>query len=113
MIYFRRLEELESLLERVDHNSKAHIEELTAKVHTKSSEASSLSLENERLKVCIGERREIVLSLTKLVSTLMSNLWERFILLKCLPCQLKKCIGYIFVVCLIDFDVISTMQVNI
>lgn len=48
---FSRLEELESLLERVDHNSKCQIEELTAKLHNKSSEVSGLSLENERLKV--------------------------------------------------------------
>ena len=45
------MEELESLLERVDHNSKIQIEELTAKLHNRASEASGLSLENERLKV--------------------------------------------------------------
>ncbi|XP_052220728.1 outer dense fiber protein 2-like isoform X8 [Dreissena polymorpha] len=45
-----RMEELESLLERVDHNSKAQIEELTAKLHNRNSEVSGLSLENERLK---------------------------------------------------------------
>lgn len=48
------MEELESLLERVDHNSKVQIEELTARLHTKSSEASGLSLENERLKVGVN-----------------------------------------------------------
>jgi len=50
-VFFRRMEELESLLERVDHNSKCQIEELTAKLHSKTSESSGLSLENERLKV--------------------------------------------------------------
>ncbi|XP_052789750.1 outer dense fiber protein 2-like isoform X2 [Mya arenaria] len=48
-----RMEELESLLERVDHNSKVQIEELTSKLHSRASEASGLSLENERLKSAI------------------------------------------------------------
>ena len=50
-LIFRRLEQLESLLERVDHNSRSQVEELTAQIHGKTSEVSGLQLENERLKV--------------------------------------------------------------
>ena len=42
---------MESLLERVDHNSRAQAEELTAQLHGKTSEVGGLQLENERLKV--------------------------------------------------------------
>ena len=58
ILSFRRLEELESLLERVDHNSRSQLEELTAQLHGKSSEVSGLQLENERLKVSSLRQRK-------------------------------------------------------
>ncbi len=38
-------------MERVEDNSKAQVEQTTARLHDKTAESSSLKLENERLKV--------------------------------------------------------------
>ena len=49
----RRVDELEALVDRVEDNAKAQVESLTARLHEKSSEVTTLKLENERLKVCV------------------------------------------------------------
>ncbi|KAK7095104.1 hypothetical protein V1264_006558 [Littorina saxatilis] len=46
----RRIEELEALVDRVEDNSKAQIESLTARLHDKAADLTTLKLENERLK---------------------------------------------------------------
>lgn len=45
-----RLEEVESLMDRVENDAKDQVEVASSKFHEKASEASSLRLENERLK---------------------------------------------------------------
>ncbi|XP_070176867.1 outer dense fiber protein 2-like isoform X6 [Littorina saxatilis] len=45
-----RIEELEALVDRVEDNSKAQIESLTARLHDKAADLTTLKLENERLK---------------------------------------------------------------
>lgn len=47
----RRVAELENILERLEDDSKIQMESATRKLHEKTTEASSLKLENERLKV--------------------------------------------------------------
>ncbi|KAK7095103.1 hypothetical protein V1264_006558 [Littorina saxatilis] len=46
----KRIEELEALVDRVEDNSKAQIESLTARLHDKAADLTTLKLENERLK---------------------------------------------------------------
>jgi len=48
---FRRVSELENILQNTDESAKSQVEASTAKLHEKTSEAASLKLENERLKV--------------------------------------------------------------
>ena len=50
-MFSRRLEEVESLMDRVENDAKDQVEVASSKFHEKASEASSLRLENERLKV--------------------------------------------------------------
>ena len=38
-------------MDKVESNSKTQVETLTARLHDKSAEVTSLKLENERLKV--------------------------------------------------------------
>ncbi|XP_076436219.1 outer dense fiber protein 2-like isoform X3 [Babylonia areolata] len=47
----KRVEELEMLVDRVENNSKSQVETLTARLHEKASELTSVKLENERLKM--------------------------------------------------------------
>ncbi|KAL3872491.1 hypothetical protein ACJMK2_040412 [Sinanodonta woodiana] len=49
-----RLEELESLLDRVDRNSKSQVDELIGKLHEKSGDFSEVKLENDRLRSSIA-----------------------------------------------------------
>ncbi|XP_021362362.1 outer dense fiber protein 2-like isoform X5 [Mizuhopecten yessoensis] len=49
----RRLGELESLMDRVENNTKIHQENTTAELHDKQGQLSSLKIENERLKTSI------------------------------------------------------------
>ena len=48
---YRRIKELENLLDRVEQNSKCHTDEISARVLEKNTELSTLRLENDRLKV--------------------------------------------------------------
>ncbi|XP_021362358.1 outer dense fiber protein 2-like isoform X2 [Mizuhopecten yessoensis] len=48
-----RLGELESLMDRVENNTKIHQENTTAELHDKQGQLSSLKIENERLKTSI------------------------------------------------------------
>lgn len=50
-MFSRRLDEVESLMDRVENDAKEQVEVASSKFHEKASEASSLRLENERLKV--------------------------------------------------------------
>ena len=43
--------ELENIMMSVEDSSKAQVETMTARLHTKTSEAAAIKLENERLKV--------------------------------------------------------------
>ena len=49
---FRRISEMETIMVRAEDSTKAQIEDATAKLHEKISEASAYKLENDRLKVC-------------------------------------------------------------
>ncbi len=42
---------MESIMVRAEDSTKAQVEDATSKLHEKVSEASSLKLENDRLKV--------------------------------------------------------------
>ncbi|KAL8602079.1 hypothetical protein ACOMHN_007349 [Nucella lapillus] len=46
----KRVDELECLVDRVENNSKSQVESLTVRLHEKSSDVTTLKLENERLK---------------------------------------------------------------
>ena len=43
--------ELENIMLNIEDSSKAQVESATARLHSKTSEASTFKLENERLKV--------------------------------------------------------------
>ncbi|KAK3587189.1 hypothetical protein CHS0354_016885 [Potamilus streckersoni] len=49
-----RLEELESLLDRVDQSSKSQVDELVGKLHEKTGDLSEVKLENDRLRSSIA-----------------------------------------------------------
>ena len=50
---YRRVGELENLMGSIEHESKANVEQSMSELHAKTTEASTLKLENERLKVNI------------------------------------------------------------
>lgn len=49
--FCRRVEELETLVDRVEEKAKTQVETMTARLHEKSAEVTTLKLEIERLKV--------------------------------------------------------------
>ena len=54
MFYFlldRRVSELEDIIKQIETKAKVQVKVATAKLQDKTSEASTLKLENERLKV--------------------------------------------------------------
>ncbi len=48
---YRRVTELEGIMTRLEETSKTQVEEITARLHEKTSESSAIKLENDRLKV--------------------------------------------------------------
>lgn len=53
----RRINELEHIMHSVEDQAKEQVEDATARLHEKTSEASSYKLENERLKVSFSQRK--------------------------------------------------------
>ena len=49
---YRRLAELESLLQRVEDDSKVTLESVNTRIHEKTAEADTYRMDNDRLKVC-------------------------------------------------------------
>ncbi|XP_076436220.1 outer dense fiber protein 2-like isoform X4 [Babylonia areolata] len=70
----RRVEELEMLVDRVENNSKSQVETLTARLHEKASELTSVKLENERLKSTAAAMETRLKTLDEEATHLRSNL---------------------------------------
>ncbi|KAK7491643.1 hypothetical protein BaRGS_00017096 [Batillaria attramentaria] len=70
----KRVEELEKLVDRVEDNATAQVESLTARLHEKSAEVTTLKLENERLKSTAAATEGQVKSLESEVTQLRDNL---------------------------------------
>ncbi|XP_076436218.1 outer dense fiber protein 2-like isoform X2 [Babylonia areolata] len=70
----KRVEELEMLVDRVENNSKSQVETLTARLHEKASELTSVKLENERLKSTAAAMETRLKTLDEEATHLRSNL---------------------------------------
>lgn len=69
-----RVSELESIMERVEDDSKARVETATKRLQEKSTEASSLKMENERIKTTIASLEERLSQADGEIGQIRSNL---------------------------------------